>query len=446
MVLTSRQSLGHFFNLSGRLLIMEYKIFWCKTNRYYTEKWLDTKYLQDKQWIFVASCIVTEKAKSKWLKFVISNIEKFGSEEKLYLSGCWTIKKWELTEDFYDTYPELKKYESKIVLLGEDPMKEWIQEKIDKLRSKRIFTRKYLIIQNWCDNYCTFCVTIQARWEHSSREEESIRREIEEFVNSGGKEVVITWTNLWAWWTSNTKNHNETRLSELLRKILNETDVERLRISSLWVEYINGELLEVLQNPRIYWHLHLSIQSWSDKIIKLMNRNYSRKELVDKLEKLRNMKREDWLNLSIWADIIVGFPWEEDSDFQDTLDILKRFNISKVHAFPFSAHENRDTIPAAKFPNQVKNHIKNTRMKEILALWDDIRNWFLKDNSWRELKLLIEKTDWESSFSWWSENYIFLNEKNFKIPPSSELKRWNIIKGTYAYIPEIKDENGDWGF
>lgn len=397
-------------------------------------------------WVFVASCIVTEKAKSKWLKFVISTIEDFESEEaKLYLSGCWTIKKWDLADDFYVTYPELQKFKEKIVLLWEDPIKEWIQEKIEKLKSKSLFTRKYLIIQNWCDNYCTFCVTIQARWGHTSRETEEIINEINDFVQSGWKEVVITGTNLWAWWTKNTKNYGETKFAELLDLILKETSIERLRISSLWVEYINKELLETLKDPRIYAHLHLSIQSGSDKILKLMNRNYSRNELIGKLEEIRKIKRIDWVMLSIWADFIVWFPGEEDSDFNDTLDIIRRFQITKVHAFPFSKHENRDSIPAAKFPNQIKNHIKSERMKDILKAWENIRNQFLSDNSNKELKLLIEKTNWET-FSGWSENYIFLNEKNFETALPAEIKRWNIIKGIYRYIPEIKDENSDSWF
>ena len=417
---------------------MQYKIFWCKTNKYYTEKWLNTKYLDDKQWFFVASCIVTDKAKVKWLKFVISWIKKLEWEAKIYISWCWTIKKWALVDDFYETYPELLQYKDKIVLLWEDPEKEWLDEKISKFKAKSLYTRKYIIVQNWCDNHCTFCLTIKARWSHKSRNTDDIIREINTFVASWWKEVVITGTNIWAWWTTNTRNPDETEFSWLLSEILEKTKIERVRISSLWIEYINDSLISLLKNPRIYAHLHLSIQSWSDKILKSMNRNYTRSILIDKLKILSEIKRKDWIKLSLWADFIVWFPWEDDSDFEDSLYIIDEFKIAKVHAFPFSAHEKRDSVPAWLFSNQIKENIKQDRMKKIIEAWEITRNNFLIENDWAKMRLLIEKKDWDR-FSWWSENYIFLNEKNFHPIEKNEFKIWDVISWFYKYSPLIKE-------
>lgn len=410
---------------------MQYKIFWCKTNKYFTEKWLNSSFLQDKSWVFVASCIVTDKAKIKWIKFLKDTIAGFeNKEDKIYLSGCGTIKKWELIDDFFTTYSELAPYKDKIILLWEDPEKNNLDNKINNLKKLSIYTRKYLIIQNWCDNYCTFCLTIQARWKHFSRDIGDIMEEIHLAEKSWMKELVITGTNLWAWGTTNTKKFTQTRFPELLQSILDKTSIPRIRISSLGIEYINEELLSILSNKRVYAHLHLSIQSWSNKILKSMNRNYNKEELEEVLSKINNIKREDNLDISLWADFIVGFPWEEEVDFEDTIEIIKKYRINKVHNFPFSAHEKSDFIPASKFPNQISDKIKQERMKRINNVSDEVRKDFLKENSGKSLNLLVEKVSWEV-FSWWSENYIALNEKNFVIDSDSEIKRWNIIRGEY---------------
>lgn len=410
---------------------MQYKIFWCKINKYFTEKWLNTNYFDDKKWVFINSCIVTDNAKSKWIKFIKDSIKKFSNEnERIYLSWCWPIRKWELVKNFYEIYPELTEFQNKIVLIWEDPEKEWILKKISNLKKISIYTRKYIIIQNWCDNYCTFCLTIQARGWHNSRNLEDIIKEIKEYEKSGIKEIVITWTNLWAWWADDTKNFEQTKFTELLREILEKTNIPRIRISSLGIEYVNNELIEIIKNPRIYAHLHLSIQSWSDEILKSMNRNYNKKTLENVLEKLNKIKRLDSIKLSIWADFIVWFPWETEKNFKETLDIISKYKITKVHAFPFSAHEKNDFIPASQFPNQISEKIKKSRMKLITELWNQIREDFLKENKWTLLSLLVEKNSW-NKFSWWSENYIALNENNFQILSWETVKIWNIVRWIY---------------
>lgn len=412
---------------------MQYKIFWCKTNKYFTEKWLNSKELENKTWVFVASCVVTDKAKSKWIKFVKDSIRNFENKnDKVFLSGCGPIKKWKLNSDFYKVYPELQEFKDKIKLLEEEPEKE--NKLMDFSTSSKwhgggLFTRKYLVIQNGCDNNCTFCLTIQARWSHISREIEDI---IEEINNSKAQEVVLTGINIGAWWASNTKKFEESKLAELLTEILEKTSVPRIRISSLGIEYISDELLEVFRNPRIYPHFHLSIQSGSDKILKLMWRNYSEKTLNETLQNLNNLKRKDKVLVSLGADIIVGFPGESDDDFQKSLALISQYNITKLHAFPFSSHQNHHIIPASKLENKINDKIKRERMSEISKVAKIVENNFYKKNDWKILKILIEKVS-QNSFSGWSENYIPLNEANFKPLENVEIKRGKIIEWKYHY-------------
>ena len=164
--------------------------------------------LDEKKGYFISSCVVTDKAKAKWVKHALSVLKNLKDDEKLYLSGCGNIRHGVVDPDFFKIYTELLPYREKLELLPEDPddlkkpAKEKINEKIRSLRSigkKQIFTRRYMVIQNGCDNFCTFCLTVQARGRHKWRLQEEIVEEISEFVDNGGKEVVFTGTNLGAW-------------------------------------------------------------------------------------------------------------------------------------------------------------------------------------------------------------------------------------------------------
>lgn len=408
---------------------MHYKIFGCKTNKYFTEKWLNSAKLQDKTGVFVASCVVTDRAKSKWVKYVIDSISGLKKWEKLYLTGCGVLKWWKLDKDFYEIYKELEKYKDKIELLEEKPEAPlstmWRGAGGEALKS--LYTRKYIVIQTGCDNHCTFCLTIQARWKNYSRGMDDIIAEIKLLEKQKTKEVVLTGINIWAYGTSNTRKTEESRLALLLEKILANTSIPRIRISSLGPEYIDDRLLKIFKNPRIYTHFHLSIQSGSDKILKLMGRNYDEIKLLEVLEKLNKLKREDWVLVSIGADIIIGFPGETEADFNKSLKLLKKYNITKLHAFPFSPHKYHYTVPASRLPDQVDDKTKNLRMNLINKIAEIVKDEFYKKNIWKTLHLLVEKKSWDS-FSGWSENYIKLTEKNFKPKSKEVIKTGEIIE------------------
>lgn len=206
---------------------------------------------------------------------------------------------------FFEVYSELLPYQEKIEILPEDPddfrvseeeKREMMRTKIRSLRKltgKELFTRKYMVIQTGCDNFCTFCLTVQARGRHKWRAKEEIVEEIQDFVERGGKEVVFTGINLGAWGSDTSNNFKNSRIVELIRAVLAETELERLRISSLGVEFCSDELISLFSNPRIVAYAHLSIQSGASPILKSMNRHYDGEKVREVLGKLRNIKRED---------------------------------------------------------------------------------------------------------------------------------------------------------
>jgi MiaB/RimO family radical SAM methylthiotransferase len=404
------------------------KIFWCKVNKYYTDKWMNSEYLRDKSWVFIATCVVTDKAKKKWLKFVKDEVKNLKKSEKVYLSWCWVLINWKIQTNFYELYPELKEYEKVIEILGEKPINEsphpnplpkWegTWKKINL--PKNLFTKKFVLIQSWCDNYCTFCLTILKRWKHFFRKKEEILKDIIEFEKDWWKEIVLTWINLWAWGLKNTNDYKKSKFDELLKYILENSKISRIRISSLWPEFINDKCLVLFENKRINPHFHFSIQSWSTNILKKMNRNYNWDYVKNILIKTKNIQRNDNVSVSLWADIIVWFPWETVKDFEDTYNLVKDVEIQKVHAFTFSAHKIWETVPAWSFPNKIDEKTKKERLKKLNDLSEKIRENFISFQKWKIFEVLIESTkNW--NFKGWTKNYIEANQENF------EIISWNI--------------------
>ncbi len=415
---------------------MEYKIFWCKVNKYYTDEWLNSDYLSDKKGIFIASCVVTDNAKRKWVKFIKDTGKNLSAWEKMYVSWCGAFTEGKAQTDFFEVYPNLAYLKDSIEILDEIPDKKPkpklnLEEVKNKLKNiPQIYTKKFLLIQGWCDSFCTFCLTVKKRWRHYSRNLDDIVEDILEYELQGWKEVVLTWVNLTAWGLDSTNDIWKSRFAELLIAILDRTEIPRLRISSLWPEFVTDEILEVCKNKRIYPHFHYSVQSWSSNTLKAMARHYDGKYMRKLLEKTKNLQRDDWINVSIWADLIVGFPGETDENFRETYNLIKDWLITKVHAFPFSAHNLWESVPAGKFPNQVDEKIKKERMWEIMNISDQIRDDFIDQNIWKTLEVLIESaktdTDWRIKWKWWTQNYIEADQDTFEIS-SWTIKRNEIV-------------------
>ncbi len=412
---------------------MRYKVFWCKVNKYYTDKWLNSSYLKWKDGIFVASCVVTDKAKRKWIRFVKQEAKTLDAGEKIYISGCGAFKDGKAQDDFFQLYPELEKLKNQIEVLDEDPEnleKSWakqIRNEIKNIapRMPQIYTKKFILIQGWCDSFCTFCLTVQKRWRHFYRDKDDILKEILEFEEIWGKEVVLTGVNLSAWGLKNTNQIWESRFAELLQYLLDNSSIPRLRISSLGPEFIDDAVLKVFENERIYPHFHYSIQSGSSAVLKAMARHYDWEYMKELLIKNRAIQRDDSVWISIGADIIVWFPGETEEHFRETCDLVRECKITKLHAFPFSPHEYWENVPAGFFKDQISDEIKKDRMKRLNEIWDEIRAEFIEWQRWKTLKVLVERVN-SNWFKWWTQNYIEVTGDNFEVE-SWEIKKNEII-------------------
>ena len=434
--------------------MLRYKIFGCKTNKYYTDEWLSSEYLQDKSGVFIASCVVTDKAKAKWLKYALRELQNLKGDDKVYLSGCGTMQWGEVDPRFYEVYSELLPYREWLELLPEDPRESRLvgkkfklqdmSSRISNLRSKlqkssdRLFARKFIVVQMGCNNYCTFCLTLQARGRHRWRSPEEIIHEVEDFVNMWGEEIVLTGTNIGAWWSEDSNDFQNWELPILIAKILEQTKIKKVRISSLWVEFLSDEMIELFGQSRITPYAHLSVQSGSDRILGLMKRHYTRGELLQRLKKLKNITREDGARINIGADLIVGFPDESDQDFDNTLSLVTQYWVTQVHGFPFSAHQSHHSVPAGKFPNQIDEKLKQERLHALLQAGDDALDAFKKSHDGQILELLIEWEPNTEKYRGYTQNYLWCDEANFTITQWT-IERWKYVRGIYKYR---RDDSG----
>jgi len=369
--------------------MMQYKHFGCKVNKYYLNQRLN--YLpKQKNTIIIASCEVTDRAKKKYIKEIIHHAKK---GEKILLTGCWSILQREKIDEktLYDRYPELKERQTSITLLAESPPQQnnTDTKQNNKIKNTNIVTRKPIIIQTWCDNFCTFCLTVRKRGKHISRPAEDIINEIQQFQQSWWKEIVLTGINLAAWWCKNSTNPQESKFTELLKQIIDQTEIPRIRISSLWPEYINDDFFQIIQNPRFMPHFHLSIQSFSDSVLQNMKRNYDSQLLDHIIQQFHKHPSQD--KLSLWADIISGFPWESDEDFQITYDAISKYRINKLHAFPFSPHLKGETVPASFLDAQIDHSIRKKRNQKLIAQGKHIRQEFIGLQKGKKFQVLLEQ-------------------------------------------------------
>lgn len=371
---------------------MDIKIFWCRANKYYAQKWLKNLWKRPDS-ILIASCAVTDSAKRKFIKEIKQNIKKW---KHIYLTWCWAFSEnWKINENlFFKYYPSLFDLKEKITLLKENP-----EEKTKEDFKENLYTKHFTIVQFGCDSFCNFCITVKKRWTHKNKDIQDVITEIQEIEKKWIKEIVLTWINLWAWWLDSTKQKPNNIFPQYLKKILEYTNIPRIRLSSLGPEFINDKRYEILEDERILPHFHLSIQSWSDKILKLMWRNYSSKDVENIITNLRNLKKT--VPVNIWADIIVWFPQETQKDFEQTLKLIKNYNITKLHSFIFSKHTIWDQVPASHFKWQLNYKTQKKRQTQLIKIWELNEKKLIKQTKWKNVKILIEQNN-----SGWSENYL----------------------------------------
>jgi threonylcarbamoyladenosine tRNA methylthiotransferase MtaB len=247
------------------------------------------------------------------------------------------------------------------------------------LSSESLGPRESLVIQQGCNHRCTFCIIPFGRGNNRSFDPAFLIKEVQRHVSQGVKEIVLTGVDISDYGSDFNKHYC---MSNLILDILDKTDLERLRLSSIDCAEIDDHFDEVLINPRVMPHLHLSLQSGDNMILKRMKRRHKADDIKKFVSHCRNLRNE----ITFGADIIAGFPTETDEMFRNTYELLKSCNISHLHIFPFSPKKN---TPAARMP-QVEKSIIKKRALELRVLGDELVSK-IKKNLISPRKILIEE-------------------------------------------------------
>lgn len=392
--------------------------FGCKVNQYESnmmkERMLSSNFfyvenISEANIIVVNTCSVTNVADKKCLK-MIRRIKREYPNSILVVAGCSSQNKQEIYENLDIDILIGNKDKSKIDILLKEYIKNhkryvkfYNDRKLDfedMLISDYNHVRAFIKIEDGCDNFCSYCIIPYVRGSVRSKKFETVIKEAKLLTQKGHKEIVLTGIHTGHYMD------NDYDLTDLINELSKIEDLLRIRISSIEITELNDKFLNMLStNKKVCDHLHIPLQAGSDEILKKMNRKYDLKYYEEKIKKIRMIRP----NISITTDIIVGFPYETDKLFNETLEFSRKMNFSKIHVFPYSI---RLGTSAANMPNQVDESIKKERVKKLMDLSEIMEKEYYNKFVGKELDILVEECDNNVSIGH-SSNYLMirLNEK-----------------------------------
>ncbi len=265
---------------------------------------------------------------------------------------------------------------------------------------KRERTRSFIKVQDGCNHHCTYCITRIARGKATSEPVESIILEINAAISGGVKEAILCGVQLGSWGYEFSPVE---KISSLVNAILVRTELPRLRLSSIEPWGLDDEFFMLWENPRMCRQLHLPMQSGSERILTLMNRDNTKESYESIVQKMRSACP----SIAITTDVLVGFPGETEEDFAQTLDFISKNNFSGGHVFTFSE---RPGTGACLLPNPVTETIKSERNATVRKMLKQLASEYQQQFIGKILPVL-----WESSYeidashfrlTGWTDNYI----------------------------------------
>ena len=254
-------------------------------------------------------------------------------------------------------------------------------------------TRAMIKIQDGCNHNCSYCIVPHVRGRERSVTAETVIAEIKARVGEGCKEVILTGTRIGAY-------DGVGGLEGLAQRILNETAVARLRLSSLQPAELSPSLIRLWKNnQRICRHLHLALQSGSDPVLRRMNRRYSTSEYLQKVIEIRDAMPD----IAITTDVIVGFPGETDAQFEQSYRFCEGIGFADLHIFPYSA---RPGTPASRMPDKVPERFKKDRSRAMIDLAEQSSRDFRRRFTGKTMLVLWEEQKEDHLWIGHTGNYI----------------------------------------
>ena len=378
--------------------------FGCRLNNFEGKKIEELLPQKDKPVIVINSCAVTNETERQ-VRQTIRKIKKKNPNSKLVLTGCAAqispsnYKQMKEVDHLVDNINKLKPEawnnifdENKEDIFIKDIFDE-VNDATPTLQGESHKARQSLVIQQGCNHRCTFCIIPFGRGNNRSFDPQFLINEVKRNVDNGVKEIVLTGVDI-SDYGSDFNNHY--CMSELIMDILNETELKRIRLSSIDCVEIDKHFDQVIQDPRVMPHLHLSIQAGDNMILKRMKRRHNTDDVRNFVQHCRSLRKD----ITFGADIIAGFPTETEEMFYNTYKLLKECKISHLHIFPFSPKEN---TPAARMPQLQKSIIKQ-RAQKLRQLGEELLDE-VKKEFYLPRKVLIEEVK-TGAVVGYDQNYI----------------------------------------
>ncbi len=407
-----RQYTKRFFEKNGRLPSASVHTFGCQMNARDSEKLIGIlekigyEMTEDEhaELVLYNTCTVRDNANQKVygrLGF-LNTIKKKNPHMKIALCGCMmqepsVVEKLQKSYRFVDlvfgTHNIYKFAELLASSLESDRMIIDIWKETDKIveelpADRKFFFKSGVNIMYGCNNFCSYCIVPYVRGRERSRKPEDILQEIRRLVQDGVVEVMLLGQNV----NSYGKNlEHPISFAELLQEVEKIEGLERIRFMTSHPKDLSDELIEVMKNSeKICRHMHLPLQSGSSRLLKIMNRRYTKEQYLALVEKLRNAIPD----ISLTTDIIVGFPGETEEDFRETLDVVRKVRYDSAFTFIYSK---RTGTPAAVMENQVPEDVVKERFDRLLQKVQEISKRTSSRFEGQTMPVLVEQVNEQDS-------------------------------------------------
>jgi len=351
----------------------------------------------DADTIAVNTCAVTAQAERK-TRHQIRSLHRDNPQASLAVIGCYATLRPETSAGLPGVrwvIPNTDKGRAGNLLTSrvQSPRHpDGVDEGVETLR-----TRAFVKVQDGCDNHCTYCIVRSLRGSSRSRPLADIVEEVQTLVQeAGSREVVLTGACLGAYGRDLGYSPG---LRGLVQAILADTDVQRLRLSSLEPWDINASFFELWDDARLCRQIHLPLQAGCDATLRRMGRRGTTAAFA----RLVTAARQRMPDVAITSDVLVGFPGEDRLAFEKSYAFIEEMAFAKIHVFPYSE---RPHTPASRLPQEVAFHLKEERARQVRGLARQQRQRYRRRFLYRELPVLWEKRRRDGRWTGWTDNYL----------------------------------------
>ena len=407
----------------------------CKVNQYETESLknklikLGYEEVSFEDWAdfyVVNSCTVTSVADRK-TRNILRRAKKVNEDSKVIVTGCYAQTNakelLEIEEVDYvvgnsnktgviDLIENIERKPSSHVVLDdifkEDEYKEF------EFSTFREMSRAYIKIQDGCNNFCSYCKIPFGRGKSRSRNFENIMSEAKKLVEEGYKEIILIGINIGDYGKD---LEGDIVFEDLLESLTKIDGITRIRLGSIYPDRITDRFISVMKNPKIMPHLHISLQSCDDDVLRAMRRKYGVELIKERLQKLK-LEVE---NIEYTADVIVGFPGETEKMYENTKEAIKEIGFSSLHVFPYSE---REKTLAATFKDQIPMQVRRERVIDLEKAQEECGEKIREKYLGKELTVLVEEQK-KGSYFGYSKNYLrveILGKENIILKTNDEVK------------------------